>query len=268
MTDRYVWTAAAALALALNLGGGARAQQHAGSYTQADIEQGARLYGAHCSACHGPEGNTVATVDLRLGQFRRGSSDEDLATTITHGIPGTMMPPNKFTQGELFALIAYVRSMREYGAKTVALGDPANGRQLFEAKNCQACHRVNGQGSRFAADLSDIGALRSGEALQRALVDYSGTVPAGRRFVRAVTSDGRVVTGRRLNEDSFTVQLIDDKERLVSLSKPELREYTVSKTSTVRDYKEKLTGEDRAHLIAYLLQLKGLDRPQAGPRPR
>jgi putative heme-binding domain-containing protein len=268
MADRYARTAGAALALVLSLGGGVRAQQHAGSYTQADIEQGARLYGAQCSACHGPEGNTVANVDLRLGQFRRGSSDEDLARTITQGIPGTMMPPNKFTTGELFALIAYVRTMREFGAKAVALGDPGNGRQLFAAKGCAACHRVNGVGSRYAADLSDIGALRSGEALQRALLDFSGGVPAGRRFVRAVTSDGRVITGRRLNEDSFTVQLIDEKERLVSLSKPDLREYTVSKTSAVRDNKEKLSAEDRAHLIAYLLQLKGLDRPQTGPRPR
>lgn len=244
------------------------AQQHAGAYTQADIESGARLYGAQCSACHGPEGDTVANVDLRRGEFKLGSSDEDLARTITRGVPGTPMPPNKFSPAEMFSLIAYIRSMREFGARAVTLGDPGQGQQLFESKGCPNCHRVNGKGSRFALDLSDIGATRSGEALQRALLDFSGAVAAARRFVRAVTPDGRVVTGRRLNEDTYTVQLIDDQDRLVSLAKDGLREYSVSKTSARPAGKEKLMPEDRSHIIAYLLGLKGLEKPQTGTRPR
>lgn len=259
---------AAALALVLGLADAFAAQQHAGSYTQADIERGARLYGAQCSACHGPEGDTVPSVDLRRGQFKQGSSDEDLARTITRGVPGTAMPPNTFTAAELFSLIAYIRSMREFGARAVALGDPRTGEQLFEARGCFACHRVNGNGSRFAADLSDIGAIRSGEALHRALLDFSNAVSAARRFVRAVTTDGRVVSGRRLNEDTYTVQLLDDQERLVSLSKETLREYTVSKISTRPAGKEKLSPDDRSNLVAYLLELKGLDRPQPGSRSR
>ena len=246
--------------------GPAAAQQHAGSYTQADIERGALLYGGHCSFCHGPEGDTVPNVDLRRGQFKLGSTDEDLARIITRGVPGTAMPPNKFAESDLSALIAYIRSMREFGARAVSIGDPAGGQKLFEAKGCPACHRVDGSGSRFAADLSDIGAIRSGEALHRALVDFSNTVVAGRRFVRAVTSDGRVITGRRLNEDTYTVQLMDDQERLVSLSKAQLREYTTSKISGRPAGKEKLTAEDRAHVIAYLLGRKGLDGPPPGPR--
>ena len=246
--------------------GPAAAQQHAGSYTQADVERGALIYGAHCSPCHGPEGETVANVDLRRGQFTLGSTVEDLARIITRGVPGTAMPPNTFAEADLFALIAYIRSMREFGARAVTLGNPDSGQKLFEAKGCPACHRVNGQGSRFAVDLSDIGAIRSGEALHRALLDFSNAVSPGRRFVRAVTSDGRVVTGRRLNEDTYTVQLIDDQERLVSLSKPDLREYSTSKISGRPAGKEKLSPDDRSHLIAYLLALKGLDGPPPGPR--
>src|SRR5688500_5860334 len=220
-----------AVVCVLTLTGRVAAQQHAGSYTQADIERGALVYGAHCSPCHGPEGETVANVDLRRGQFKLGSTDEDLARIITRGVPGTAMPPNKFTEPDLSALIAYIRSMREFGARAVALGDPGSGQKLFESKGCPACHRVDGNGSRFAADLSDVGAIRSGEALHRSLLDFSNAVAPGRRFVRAVTSDGRVVTGRRLNEDTYTVQLMDEQERLVSLSKADLREYTTSKIS-------------------------------------
>jgi putative heme-binding domain-containing protein len=175
------------------------------------------------------------------------------------------MPAHRFADGELGALVAYIRSMREFGARAVTLGDPGTGLKLFEDRGCFACHRLNGKGSRFAADLSEIGAIRSGEALHRALLDFSNGVAAGRRFVRAVTADGRVVSGRRLNEDTYTLQLIDDQERLVSLAKEQLREYSTSKVSGRPAGKEKLSPEDRAHLVAYLLELKGLDplRPAA-----
>ena len=258
---------AAAIACAFGLSGPFAAQQHAGSYTQADIERGARLYGAQCSACHGPEGDTVPSVDLRLGRFKQGSTDEDLERIISRGVPGTAMLPHKFTEAELSALIAYIRSMREFGARAVTLGDPGTGLKVFETRGCAACHRVNGKGSRFAADLSEIGAIRSGEALHRALLDFSDAVAPGRRFVRAVTTDGRVVTGRRLNEDTHTLQLVDDEERLISLSKEQLREYTTSKISPRPAGKEKLSPEDRSHLVAYLLELRGLDRPRPGRRP-
>ena len=250
--------AAAAFAVAL---GHLAAAQHAGSYTPADVENGARLFGQHCSTCHGADGDMVATANLRKGEFRRGSTDEDLMRTISKGVPGTAMNGHNFNPADLGALVAYLRSMggsmRDSGSRPVAAGDGSTGRALFEGKACLSCHRVNGQGSLMAADLSGVGAIRSAEALERALLDPTGIVPAGRRFVRAVTADGRVVQGRRLNEDTFTVQLIDNQGRLRSLTKSELREYTVSRTSPELSAKHALTAEDRAHVIAYLSQLKG-----------
>jgi mono/diheme cytochrome c family protein len=66
------------------------------------------------------------------------------------------------------------------------------------------------------------------------------------------------VTGRRLNEDTYTVLLIDAQERLVSLLKADLREYTIIKTSPMPSYKDTLTPAERADLLAYLLSLKGV----------
>jgi len=77
------------------------------------------------------------------------------------------------------------------------------------------------------------------------------------RPVRIVTKDGKTITGRRLNEDTFTVQLIDDQERLLSLSKSDLREYTILKTSTMPSYKDKLSAQEMSDLLAYLVSLKG-----------
>ena len=77
------------------------------------------------------------------------------------------------------------------------------------------------------------------------------------RSVRAVTRDGKVITGRRLNEDTYTVQLIDPTERLVSLSKSDLREYTVVKTSPMPSYKNELSSGELDDVVAYLRTLKG-----------
>lgn len=232
------------------------ARQHAGSYTPADVEAGAKLYGVHCSACHGADGALVAAVDLRRGVFRLGSTDEQLTRTIANGIPGTAMTPQKFTPGELHALVAYIRSMRDFGARSVAIGDPAAGAALFDRKGCLSCHRVSGKGSLFSVDLTEIGTVRSADALQRTLTEGTDTVAPQRRFIRAVTADGRTIAGRRLNEDTFTVQLITDEGRLLSLTKSELREYRVTRTSPRPAGKDTLSAEDRAHLVAYLASLR------------
>jgi hypothetical protein len=82
-------------------------------------------------------------------------------------------------------------------------------------------------------------------------------LPANRP-VRAVTVDGKVITGRRLNEDTYTVQLIDEQERLLSLSKANLREFTVLKSTPMPSYKDKFSSQELADLEAYLLSLRGV----------
>ena len=81
-------------------------------------------------------------------------------------------------------------------------------------------------------------------------------MPANRP-VRAVTRDGKVISGRRLNEDTYSVQLIDNQEHLLSLLKSDVREYTILKTSTMPSYKDRLTAQELADLVAYLVTLKG-----------
>ena len=229
-------------------------------YISSDVESGSRLYRANCFACHGLEGASIPGVDFRRGQFKRASSDEDLFNSITRGVPGTAMPPTPVTDSQRLALVAYIRSLHDSAVSAAGSGDAGRGRVLFEGKGgCLACHRVNGKGSRVAPDLSEVGAIRTAEYLERSILDPSESVLPEHRFVRAVTRTGVVITGRRLNEDTHTVQLIDQEERLHSLAKSDLREYSLLAASSMPSYKDKFSAQELADLVTYLLSLKGLE---------
>jgi putative heme-binding domain-containing protein len=256
---RWWWNCSVVCALLVLCGAVGKAQDRAFQYAPADIRYGAQIYAAQCSACHGANGDQINGVDLRSGQLRRAPSDTDLRAVVTNGIPGTAMPPFRFDPPELTGIVAYIRNMRDFDARSGTVGDPRHGQALFEgAGGCASCHRVYGKGPRVAPDLSDIGAIRTADILQRTLLDPNGAMLPMNRSVRAVTRDGKVINGRRLNEDTYSVQMIDEQEHLLSLAKADLREYTVLKTTTMPSYKDKLSGQDLADVIAYLLSLKGL----------
>ena len=238
---------------------GAQAQSAPGQYAQTDVAYGAQIFATQCTTCHGANGDSVAGVDFRAGQFRVPvSSDFDLRTIITNGVAGTAMPSFKFDAAELTEIVAYLRNMSTFDARGVTMGDAGRGQALFEGKgNCASCHRVNGKGPRVAPDLSDIGAIRTADFLEKTLLDPTASMLPVNRSVRAVTREGKVITGRRLNEDTFTVQLIDEHENLVSLEKANLREYTVSKTSAMPSYQGTLNSQEIADVLAYLFSLKG-----------
>ncbi len=243
------------LGIALGMASGASGQRGRG-VTDPGVEFGGRLYATNCYHCHG-DGNLVAGVDFRKGQFKGASSDADIAGVIRAGVAGTAMPPHTFSAYEMTSLVAYLRSLRDSGGAP-ATGDAAAGRAVFEGKGaCESCHRVNAKGSRVAVDLSDVGSARSAAYIERALVDPNSALVPQNRFIRAVTRDGATITGRRLNEDTESVQIIDDHERLVSFEKADLRSYTVLTDSPMPSYKDKLSDKERADLVAYLVSLKG-----------
>lgn len=236
------------------------AQDHAGQYAQADIEFGIRLYNANCTRCHAESGDGVVGVDLQSGRYSRAGSDQELMSLLQTGVPDTAMPPNDFSRSELTGLVAFLRNMRDVDVSSVRLGDETRGRGLFRAKGaCSTCHRVNGSGPRSAPDLSGIGGLRTAATLQRALLDPTGSMLPVNRHVRAVTSDGTVINGRRLNEDTYTVQVIDGQDRLRSLVKADLRDYAVLTTSPMPPATVALNEQEVADVLAYLLSLKGFE---------
>src|SRR5262245_36363869 len=206
--------------LALAAFGALAQEQHPGEYSPTEIENGARLYTAQCVTCHAATGDGVGGVDLRRGTFRRASSDEDIRRVIAAGVPGTGMPKFDFSAAEQNGLVAYIRSGFSVKGRAVKIGDLTRGKTLYETKGaCGACHRVAGSGTRKGPDLTDIGSLRTPSMLQQTLEDPTAYLLPINRPVRATTKDGKVVTGRRLNEDTYSVQILDESGRLLTFLK-------------------------------------------------
>ena len=233
-------------------------QVHDAQYPEVDIVYGAGVYAARCVTCHGTQGDAVGGVDLRSGKFRNASTDNELAKFIRSGSPAAGMPPFALDNAEMAGIIAYLRNMNTFDPASVKPGDVSRGRTIFEGKGgCAACHRVGRLGSRVAPDLSDIGSLRSPGSLQRSLLDPSSQMMPINRPVRLVKKDGTVVNGRRMNEDTYSLQVVDDKERLHSILKADLREFTISKTSPMPSFRDTLSASELSDVIGYLMSLKG-----------
>jgi len=231
-------------------------------YTPGDVEEGEQLFIENCAICHGPEGDAVPRVNLASGEFRHGSSDEELGQIIKNGIPGTAMPPGNFHEHQITALIAYLRSMTaSVAGSTVTLGDAGRGKTIFEGKGgCVNCHRVNGKGSYLGPELSDIGVTRRAAQLERSILDPDAEVLPQNRFFRVVTRDGTTITGRLLNLDTFSVQLMDSNERLRNFLKANLKEYDFVDKSPMPSFQGKLSASEVADVVAYLVTLKGVNR--------
>jgi putative heme-binding domain-containing protein len=139
-------------------------------------------------------------------------------------------------------------------------GDVANGKVLVESSKCLDCHRIGETGSRLGPDLSDIGARRTPDALQRAIVAPDDEVLPENRFVRLVTKDGTAVVGRLLNQDAFSIQLITKDEQLKSYVKANLREHTILEKGMMPSFDGKLTAQQVADIVNYLASLKGAEK--------
>ena len=261
MNDKASFPLAWAFAITCVFSTGAHArsvQEHGDEYERADIERGAQLYDEFCSNCHGSEGDGVGNVNLKAGQFRNASTDQNFRRILTRGIPGTGMPPGDYADSDLVAIVAYVRNMRDYDGGVVTLGNARIGQVLFEGKaDCMSCHRVKGNGSRLGPDLTSIGAVRGAGAMRDTLLDPTGSMLPSNRPMRVVTRDGVMVSGRRLNEDTYSVQILTDQGTLISLEKVDLQELTVLNTSPMPSYGDRLSEEELADLLAYLVTLKG-----------
>ncbi len=193
------------------------------------------------------------------GKFRRAATDDGVAAIIQKGIPGTAMPPHALTDFQAGTIVAYLRSVAADSGSVSGTGDVARGKLVFEGKGaCQSCHSVRNTGSLVGPDLTDIGAIRRAPQLERSLLDPDAEILAQNRTYRVVTREGTAVTGRLLNHDAFTIQLMD-AQGLRSFQKANLKDSGFVEKSPMPSYRDKLSAQELADLVSYLVSLKGID---------
>ena len=254
---------------------GATAQSPKGN--AATIKEGASLFRANCSPCHGINARGGGRgPDLTSGRWTHGSSDAQIFRTISQGVPGTDMPANGFEDSEIWAIIAYLRSLAPPKQAAVA-GDAAKGKQIFESAGCSKCHMVNGNGGRLGPDLSRVGAARSAtymiesirepdKELSTLMLDPNNryAVPLSYGTVTVVTADGEKVQGVALNEDTYTIQMMTEEQSLRFFQKKEVKEVIHERKSLMPAYTEEaLSAVQLRDLVAYLETLRGAASGQA-----
>jgi putative heme-binding domain-containing protein len=229
----------------------------------------------NCAFCHGLNARGGGRgPDLTKVQKKHGNSDGDLFRTISQGVPGTAMPAGVnggigvgMTEEEIWQVITYIRSV-QLKAPAVPIGDPGRGKELFYGSaRCGTCHMVEGKGGRLGPDLTAAGSMRSAESLVESVRNPSrrlaqGLKEAAKEFsqeyetVMVTTADGKKITGVTLNEDSFSLQMIDADEKIHLFAKDKLKSYEKSRESLMPPYDPKmLSDKDLNDLVAYLLSV-------------
>jgi cytochrome c oxidase cbb3-type subunit 3 len=226
----------------------------------------------NCALCHGLGAHGGGRgPDLTRAQKKHVHSDEEMFQVISNGIPGTVMPANGtngqgvgMTDEEIWQIITYIRSVEVKAAATV--GNAAHGHELFYGDaNCSLCHMIEGRGGRLGPELTSVGGSRTRESMIDSVRNPSrrlawGLTEATKEFpqeyetITVVTADGKQIKGAALNEDNFSVQMMDTNERIYLLEKDKLRSFKKTRESMMPKYDpDVLSDKDLDDIVAYLI---------------
>ena len=234
-----------------------------------DPAPGERLFQLHCAGCHGPKGEGGKGPNLAVSRLARSPADEELINVITEGIDGTEMPTSRLDKDQIKQVAAFVRQLGVLPREAVP-GNAQRGEQLYLSKgNCTQCHAIKGQGGASGPDLTEIGLRRGAAYLRAALTDPETDVPKGfssfgpdtsipENFlvVRVVAKNGQRLTGVRVNEDTFSIQLRDSSDRVHSFFKSDLTELHKDwGKSPMPSYREAFSNTELDDVVAFLVSL-------------
>jgi cytochrome c oxidase cbb3-type subunit 3 len=227
----------------------------------------------NCALCHGLGAHGGGRgPDLTRAQKKHVHSDEEMFQVISNGIPGTVMPANGtngqgvgMTDEEIWQIITYIRSV-EVKAPAQSAGSAARGKELFYGDaNCSLCHMIEGKGGRLGPELTAVGGSRTRESiidsvrnpsrrLAWGLTESTKEFPQEYETITVVTAEGKQIKGVALNEDNFSVQMIDANEKIYLLEKDKLRSFQKSRASMMPKYgPDVLSDKQLEDIVAFLV---------------
>jgi putative heme-binding domain-containing protein len=254
MTQRAIAIAALVLALGTPLAADA---QGGNPYDgdAAAIRAGRALFGNRCSECHGGDAKGRNGPDL-TALWARDIRDERVFQTIRSGVQGSVMPSTSAPDQEIWAMVAYLKSISTVTPFASMAGDAARGEELFAA-TCARCHRVQGRGGSTGPDLSRVARVRARAALAQSVREPSLSIASGYRPVTLVTREGERVRGVVKGEDAFSIQVVETGGRLQGYLKADLQEVVREERSLMPAFgQERMNDAALDDVLAYLGTLR------------
>jgi putative heme-binding domain-containing protein len=234
---------------------------------QAALEEGQAMFRGLCSGCHGGAGRGGKGPDLTRGKFMHGNKDEDIARTIREGVPKTTMKKlgDSLKEEQIAKLVLFIRSLArapgEATWKPYLKGDPVAGRKLFFDEKgkaqCAKCHTVNREGGRVGPPLDRIASRRAAEFIMESILEPSKEIDPAYEAVQVTTANGKIITGLRVNESNFDIQVREENGKFHSFLKSELDGVVVLKKSLMpENLAELLTVKELHDIFAFLMTLE------------
>lgn len=217
---------------------------------------GGVIFRAQCATCHGADAKGISSIDapdLTLMWAGRELADYDVFQTIRQGIPGSIMPPHGFPDPEVWMLVSYLKSIAVTGTSRELRGDAERGRVAF-AESCQRCHRVAGRGGSLGPDLSRITSRRSYDSILQSIREPGAAVGRGYRVVRIADANGQAVLGTVKSEDAFSIQIMDDTQRLRGFDKRAVQDISPQQNNSLMPAftPAQLSDSDIENILTYL----------------
>ena len=224
---------------------------------EAGIAQGKAVFRSNCAFCHGLTAQGGRGPNLISSSMLHSAADDAIKSVITHGVPGTTMPGFEFPKDDLDGLVQYLHSLSGAHAETSKPpGDAKAGALIYSSNGCANCHRIGSAGSIYGPDLTRIGAGRSLEYLRESVVDPSADIAENYGGVTVVSKDGKKVSGVRINEDTFSVQIRKPDQGFALFDKSQTKE-VIHETKSMMPAYNRLSASELQNLLAYLETLRG-----------
>ena len=218
--------------------------------------EGKALFRSNCAFCHGLTGLGGRGPSLASARIA-ALPDSELQNIVKNGVPGTGMPAfDGFDAAEMNHLIGFLRALGSGPVTAHPGGDPVHGAAVYQASGCAGCHRIGNTGSIYGPELTRIGSARSWAYLKESVVQPSADISPDFEGVAVTLKTGKKVTGIRVNEDTFTLQLRLPDGSFLMLPKSDAAGVTHLTKSIMPAYTS-LPERSLNDLLAYLETLRG-----------
>jgi putative heme-binding domain-containing protein len=144
-------------------------------------------------------------------------------------------------------------------SRTSELANPSfeRGRRMFQVANCVACHRLDGQGLQFGADLTKLDAKYTPADILRAIVEPSHEINQDYQTWRFLMIDGKSYTGLVVEDNGSQLKIVENplvKVEPLTLEKTDIDEQSKSVKSVMPEgLLDRLSEYEVMDLVAFVL---------------